>query len=66
MMLRKGIDLYTLSKFVGASPETILKTYDVNENWFLREKMVSHLSKDVSEFSTEGRDELDKFASDWD
>ena len=66
LMLRKGIDLYTLSKFVGASPQTILKSYDVNENWFLREKMVSHLSKDISEFSTEGRDELDKFASDWD
>ena len=43
MRLANGMDVYTLSKNVGTSPATILKAYDVNENWVFRQAMTKHL-----------------------
>ena len=43
MRLRNGMDIYTLSKAVGTSPKTILTAYDINENYYLRDRMTTHL-----------------------
>ena len=70
MMLRNGLDLYTLSKQVGTSPQTILKQYDVNENWFLRDKMMAHLNANdahMHQGARKGaREAFEKFATVWD
>lgn len=64
--LSAKMSIYILSKNVGASIETIVRNYAVNETWEFRNEMTQHLKKwSKSEPSKEKISELEKYAVSW-
>jgi len=41
--LAAHLSIYTISKNVGASIDTIMRSYDINETWVFRNEMTQHL-----------------------
>lgn len=41
--LAAHLSIYTIAKNVGASIETIMRSYDINETWVFRNEMTQHL-----------------------
>ena len=65
MRIRNGIDIYALSKNVGASPKIIMKHYDVCENIYLRDRMTRHLIKNDFSKTEEVENQLKNHAVVW-
>ena len=64
--LAAKMSIYILSKNVGASINTIVRNYAVNETWEFRNEMTQHLKKwSKSEPTKDKVSELEKYAVSW-
>ena len=64
--LAAHLSIYTIAKNVGASIETIMRSYDVNETWVFRNEMTKHLKNwSGKDRNKEINEELQGYAVSW-
>jgi hypothetical protein len=64
--LAAHLSIYTIAKNVGASIETIMRSYDINETWVFRNEMTQHLKNWATNSpDKEAIEELERYAVAW-